>query len=89
MIPEILIDKVLDKAQETASHSWEYGTVFEAILEYRSSQFTVFHDPFPGGEIPVLRVEDVEALQYVKPFIRTNSQRLCEGNGMSYSFNTH
>ncbi|KAL1795109.1 hypothetical protein ACET3X_006925 [Alternaria dauci] len=83
MVSQALVDKVLDKARETASHSWEYGTVFEALLEYKDSQFTVFHDPFPGGGIPVLRVEDVEALQYVKLFIRTDSQRLCEGNGSS------
>lgn len=81
MIPQVVIDKVLSKAQESASHSWEYGTVFEALLEYRSPRHSVFHDPFPRGEIPKLTVDDVEALRYVKPFIQTNSARLCEGNG--------
>ncbi|KAI4957643.1 hypothetical protein J4E86_004782 [Alternaria arbusti] len=80
MIPQVVIDKVLSKAQETASHSWEYGTVFEALLEYRDPHYSIFHDPFPEGKIPELTVEDVEALRYVKPFIQTNSARLCEGN---------
>ena len=81
MILQVVIDKVLSKAQETASHSWEYGTVFEALLEYRDPHYSIFHDPFPGGGIPELTIEDVEALRYVKPFIQTNSARLCEGNG--------
>jgi len=81
MISQVVIDKVLSKAQETASHSWEYGTVFEALLEYRDPRYSIFHDPFPGGKIPELTVEDVEALRYVKPFIQTNSTRLCDGNG--------
>ncbi|KAI4648232.1 hypothetical protein J4E93_004644 [Alternaria ventricosa] len=83
MISQVVIDKVLSKAQETASHSWEYGTVFEALLEYRDPHYSIFHDPFPGGKIPELTVEGVEALRYVKPFIQTNSARLCEGNGSS------
>jgi len=81
MIPQVVIDKVLWQAQGTASHSWEYGTVFEALLEYRDPHHSIFHDPFPGGKIPELQVEAVEALRYVKPFIQTNSARLCEGNG--------
>ena len=81
MNSQVVIDKVLSKAQETASHSWEYGTVFEALLEYRDPHHDIFHNPFPGGEIPELTVEDVEALRYVKPFIKTNSTRLCDGNG--------
>jgi hypothetical protein len=89
MIPPVLIDKVLVQARQNASHSWEYGTVFEALLEYRDSQVSVFHCPFPGGEIPQLKIEDVEALRYVMPFIQTDSTRLCEGNGKSSSPRHH
>ena len=81
MISQVVIDKVLSKARETALHSWEYGTVFEALLEYRDPHYSIFHDPFPGGEIPELTVEDVEALRHVKPFIQTNSTTLYDGNG--------
>jgi hypothetical protein len=85
MISQILLNKVLDQARETASHSWEYGTVFEALLEYQNPQITVFHNPFPGGQIPELGIDEVAALQYVKPFIQTDSGRLCEGNGKPLS----
>jgi hypothetical protein len=81
MIPPELIEKVLAKAQERASHSWEYSTVFEALLEYRNRELSIFHTPFPLGEIPILDLEDVQALRYVKPFIRTDSETLCDGNG--------
>jgi hypothetical protein len=80
MITTELIEKVLAKAQETASHSWEYSTVFEALLEYRDPARSIFHDPFPEYEIPV-KSEDLEAVRYVRPFIRTDSTTLCEGNG--------
>jgi hypothetical protein len=80
MIPTELIEKVLAKAQESASHSWEYSTVFEALLEYRDPTRSIFHDPFPAHETPV-NAEELEALRYVKPLIRTDSTTLCEGNG--------
>jgi hypothetical protein len=89
MIPQILVDKVLARARENAAHSWEYGTVFEALLEYRNPQVGVFYNPFPGGKIPELGSEDIEALQYVKPFIQTDSKRLCEGNGKPCDFSTY
>jgi hypothetical protein len=81
MVPQVIIDKVLARAQETASHSWEYGTVFEALLEYRDARNSIFHDPFPRDEIPRLEIEHVEALRYVRPLIQTNSTKLCDGNG--------
>jgi hypothetical protein len=83
MITPELIEKILAKAQETASHSWEYSTVFEALLEYRNPGLTVFYVPFSDGDVPVSELEDVEALRYVQPFIRTDSTTLCEGNGTS------
>jgi hypothetical protein len=80
MSPELL-EKVLFQAQTSACHSWEYGTVFEALLEYHDPAISIFNDPFPGGQIPILTEEKVPALRYVKPFILTDSDQLCEGNG--------
>jgi len=49
MISQVVIDKVLSKARETASHSWEYGTVFEALLEYRDLITASFMTHFLGA----------------------------------------
>jgi rhamnogalacturonyl hydrolase YesR len=85
MLSQPLIEKVLTQAQSTASHSWEYGTVFEALLEYLYPEHSIFHTPFAtGGQIPSLDAEENDALRYVKPFIRTDGSRLCEGNGMLF-----
>jgi hypothetical protein len=86
MISEELMRKVLSQAQKSAIHSWEYGTVFEAFLEYYSPSLCIFNSPFPGGEIPTLNKRDVPALQYVKPFIKLEGNRLCEGNGECSAF---
>ncbi|USP76942.1 hypothetical protein yc1106_04216 [Curvularia clavata] len=84
MIPQDVLEKVLSKAQETASHSWEYSTVFEALLEYCNPEYSVFHpNSFPNSQVPKLRVEDADALRYVLPHIRTDSSTLSEGNGSS------
>jgi hypothetical protein len=80
MTPEFL-EKVLSQAQTSACHSWEYGTVFEALLEYQDPSLSIFNNPILGGQIPVLAEEEVLALKYVKPFILTDSNQLCEGNG--------
>ncbi|KAF2831254.1 hypothetical protein CC86DRAFT_137021 [Ophiobolus disseminans] len=81
MIEEHLIEKVLLQAKNTARHSWESGTVFEALLGYHDPSLSVFNHPFPIGQIPILDENEVEALKYVKPFILTDGDTLCEGNG--------
>jgi hypothetical protein len=81
MISENLITKILSQAQTSASHSWEYGTVFEALLEYHNPPLSIFNDPLPHGKIPTVHESHVPALRYVKPFILTDSDQLCEGNG--------
>jgi len=81
MISEKVIEKVLKQAESSACHSWEYGTVFEALLEYRNPSLCIFNDPFPDSRVPTLDEEEISALRYVKPFILTEGDRLCEGNG--------
>ncbi|EUC50858.1 hypothetical protein COCMIDRAFT_409 [Bipolaris oryzae ATCC 44560] len=84
MIPQDVIEKALSKAQESASHSWEHSTVFEALLEYRNPSYSVFSaNPFPNGEAPRLKIEDIDALRYVRPLIRTDTPTLSEDNGSS------
>jgi hypothetical protein len=80
-ISESLIEKVLSQAQATASHSWEYGVVFEALLEYHNPELSVFHNSVLRHGALLDASRKVQALEYVKPFIRTDSSTLCEGNG--------
>ncbi|KAL6712036.1 hypothetical protein ACN47E_003079 [Coniothyrium glycines] len=83
MLCKDVVEKALAQAEATAEHSWEYATVFEALLEYGYPALSIFHSPFPDDDIPVLDPEKNAALHYVQRFIRTNSDRLCEGNGSS------
>jgi hypothetical protein len=87
MLPPGTIEKVLSQAQNAATHSWEYGIVFEALLEYYNPSHSIFNDPFPNGQIPQLREDEAPALKYVKPFVLTDSDELCEGNG-TYRYNS-
>ncbi|KAF2806877.1 uncharacterized protein BDZ99DRAFT_465636 [Mytilinidion resinicola] len=82
MVSAALVAKVLSQAVTLAVHSWEYGTVCEALLEWKNPEWSVFGaDPFPGGKLPVLNVDQVDALNYVKPHIRTNNVTLVDGAG--------
>ncbi|KAH7399554.1 hypothetical protein BKA66DRAFT_589500 [Pyrenochaeta sp. MPI-SDFR-AT-0127] len=83
MIPSTIIDKVLVQAQESATHSWEYGAVCEALFEYHNPELSAFHHSFPADQILTLSVEDISALKYARSFIHTYSTTLCDGNGSS------
>ncbi|KAK9771906.1 putative Six-hairpin glycosidase [Seiridium cardinale] len=77
-----LIQSVIAQGQRLATHSWEYGTFSEALLEWYNGSYSVFgHDPFPDGKVPVLRVDEVPALSYAEPLIWTNSTTLIDGDG--------
>lgn len=88
MISPEVIDKVLDQAIASASHSWEYGTVFEALLEYRSPACSIFKGPSLSHQGSSPSIEGLPALQYVKRFVHTNSATLCEGNGTIHTPST-
>jgi hypothetical protein len=81
MVNPALISTVLSKAIEVATHSWEYGTVAEALLEWDNSTLSIWNSPFPNGEVPTLDWTAVSALEYVKPFIRTDDVTLVDGDG--------
>ncbi|KPM41355.1 hypothetical protein AK830_g5170 [Neonectria ditissima] len=58
---------------EKASHSWEWGTSAEALLELYSPELSVFgSNPFPGGKIPKADSTTL-ALSYARQFINRNS----------------
>ncbi|KAF2200188.1 Six-hairpin glycosidase [Delitschia confertaspora ATCC 74209] len=81
MVSASLINTVLAKAIEVATHSWEYGTVAEALLEWKNPNLSIWNNPFPDGEIPKLDVDQVDALSYIKPHIRTDNVTLVDGDG--------
>ncbi|PVH72961.1 hypothetical protein DL98DRAFT_563348 [Cadophora sp. DSE1049] len=62
---------------DKSSHSWEWGTAAEALLELYDSQLSVFgSNPFPGGKVPSADPSSVFALRYAKQFINVNGQVL-------------
>lgn len=73
-----------DRAQELASHSWEYGTASQALLELYDPRLSVFSpQAFPGGKIPESNPHLVPALAYAKRQIRLNNETLVDGDGAS------
>ncbi|CRK21743.1 hypothetical protein BN1723_003200 [Verticillium longisporum] len=61
---------------DRASHSWEWGTTAEALLELYNPELSVFGpEPFPGGKIPKADPSTF-ALRYARRYINRNSQIL-------------
>lgn len=76
------VTAVARQARLLSSHSWEYGTAAEALLELYNPELSVFgENPFPGNRIPVTDWQCVNALAYVQPFILTENQTLIDGDG--------
>ncbi|KAF2635335.1 hypothetical protein P280DRAFT_196625 [Massarina eburnea CBS 473.64] len=81
MVSAQVISTVLQKAVEVATHSWEYGTVGEALLEWDTPKLSIWNNPFPGGKVPTLDVTNTSALKYIKSFIITTGPTLVDGDG--------
>ena len=77
------VEKVLAQALRVSTHSWEYGTAAEALLELYNPELSVFgKDPFPGGKIPKADVEKTRSLAYAKKFINVTGDILIDGDGL-------
>lgn len=77
-----VISRVISQGHRLATHSWEFGTFSEALLEWYDPHLSVFSaTPFPDGKIPVVQVDQVESLSYAQPHIWTNSTTLIDGDG--------
>lgn len=79
--PDFDIAKVSSLAEALPSHSWEYGTATEALLELYDPAYSVFgSNPFP---VPTLQKDKVKSLQYASQKIKfgTGSDGLIDGNG--------
>ena len=65
-----------DAMTQLASHSWEWGTAAEALLELYNPELSVFGaNPFPNGRVPAADPGTV-ALAYAQQFIQTGQQTL-------------
>ncbi|KAM3418127.1 hypothetical protein BST61_g6332 [Cercospora zeina] len=73
-----------NRAQNQATHSWEYGTVAEALLELYNPRLSVFSpQAFPAGNAPDPESHLVPALAFAKRHIRLSSDMLADGDGAS------
>lgn len=82
-------DKVLERGIALTSRSWEYGTLVQAMLEFRDASLTVFGlEPFPHSALPIVHdPSTVLGLQYAKSVIWTNdSDSLTDGEGKDLVF---
>lgn len=76
--------KVIAQAERLATHSWEYGSLSLALIDWYNPNTSVFAPrAFPNGGIPNLDVNNAYPLAYAKPLIRLNSTTLIEGDGKS------
>ncbi|KAF8623005.1 hypothetical protein AX15_006597 [Amanita polypyramis BW_CC] len=79
--PGFDISKVLKLAQSLPSHSWEYGTAAEALLELYDPSVSVFGDkPFPPP--PTLTTGNCKSLMYASSKIQyqSGSPQLVQGD---------
>ena len=78
------VTKVVNHAKRLSSHSWEYGTASEALLELYDKEISVFGKrPFPGGKVPKVKVEKVQSLVYAKQWIEADNETFIDGDGKS------
>ncbi|KAF8327089.1 hypothetical protein F5887DRAFT_1064882 [Amanita rubescens] len=77
--PGFDINQVLDQAQSLPSHSWEFGTASEALLELYNPSNSVFGDqPFP---LPTLSQSGTPSLAYASTKIQIGAPQNVLANG--------
>lgn len=77
-ILDLPVHKIEGQARKLASHSWEYGTLAEALLELHNPELSVFGtDPFPAGKVPYAPFHQVKSLEYAKLHISLSDNTLC------------
>ncbi|KAJ7132463.1 hypothetical protein C8R44DRAFT_731133 [Mycena epipterygia] len=79
--PGFNISAVATLAQSLPSHSWEYGTAAQTLLELNTPVYSVFGDsPFP---VPALSPDDIPSLAYAmeKIVLGTGANGLSDGAG--------
>ena len=74
--PGYNVTAAADAMTQLASHSWEWGTAAEALLELFNPELSVFGaNPFPNDRVPAAD-PGIVALAYARQFIQTGQQTL-------------
>jgi len=80
-IPE-LVFKAMKQAEDLAEHSWEYGTLAEALVELLSPQLSVFNtDSFPSHRVPIVDAKHHPGLMYAVKHIKLGEPNLTGEEG--------
>jgi hypothetical protein len=81
--PGFDIEKVAARAQDLATHSWEFGTTAQALLELYDSEYSVFGNR--SLPVPTLLKATTRSLAYASKSIKlgTGSDSLADGGGAS------
>jgi hypothetical protein len=75
------VNLVSERAVELSTHSWEFGTASEALLELYNPEFSVFGaNPFPGDKLPTPNA-DIASLAFAQQHICTDCPILVDGDG--------
>lgn len=77
------VDAVLQVGEKISSHSWEFGILSEALLEYYSPSLSVFSKgAYASGKVPKPKVTRTPALAYAITRINlTRPDTLVDGDG--------
>ncbi|KAK8159268.1 hypothetical protein IWX90DRAFT_406312 [Phyllosticta citrichinensis] len=82
--PPPYMTQLIGQAQLLATHSWEWGTLSQALLEWYDPQYSVFADnPFPNASVPRTDPNDVAGLRYATRHIYLDDVVLADGDGSS------
>lgn len=76
--------KAADQPKRLSTHSWEYGTAAEALLELYNPELSVFSpNAFPNDKAPKVDVDSFPALCYARRFIELDRPNgtLIDGDG--------
>ncbi|KAK8172472.1 hypothetical protein BKA80DRAFT_318579 [Phyllosticta citrichinensis] len=85
--PPPYMTQLIGQAQLLATHSWEWGTLSQALLEWYDPQYSVFADnPFPNASVPRTDPNDVAGLRYATRHIYLDDVVLADGDGMAFQF---
>ncbi|KAK8152779.1 hypothetical protein BC567DRAFT_253010 [Phyllosticta citribraziliensis] len=82
--PPPYMTQLIGQAQLLATHSWEWGTLSQALLEWYDPLYSVFaDDPFPNASVPRTDPNDVAGLRYALRHIYLDNVTLADGDGSS------
>lgn len=80
------VNAARSQIERLSSHSWEYGTGAEAILELLEPERTVFaSEPFPADKIPKLPLKKPQGILWMQRHIRTKGDSTLYADDYSVS----